>query len=56
MNGKKNQKDQLKTRNEDLYKDFEDIDEVVESRSVTFYISRGGSNRGRGSVKRSREK
>ena len=46
MNGKKNQKDRLKMRNED----FKDIDEEVESRRV------GGSNRGRGSAKRSREK
>ena len=43
-------------RNEDLYKDFEDIDEEVESRRVAYNITRGGSNRGRGSVKRSREK
>ena len=50
MNGKKNQKDQLKMRNEDLYEDFEYIDEEVESRRV------GGSNRGRGSVKKSKEK
>ena len=52
MNGKKNQKEQLKMRNED----FEDIDEEVESRRVASNITRGGSNRGRGSVKRSREK
>ena len=56
MNGKKNQKEQLKMRNEDLYEDFEDIDEEVESRRVASIISRGGSNRGRGSAKRSREK
>ena len=56
MNGKKNQKEQLKMRNEDLYEDFEDIDEEVESRRVAYNITRGGSNRGRGSVKRSREK
>ena len=56
MNGKKNQKEQLKMRNEDLYEDFEDIYEEVESRRVTSNITRGGSNRGRGSVKRSREK
>ena len=43
-------------RNEDLYEDFEDIDEEVESRRVAFNISRGGSNKGRGSAKRSREK
>ena len=35
---------------------FEDIDEEVESRRVAFNISRRGSNRGRGSAKRSREK
>ena len=29
MNGKKNQTEQLKMRNEDLYEDFEDIDEEV---------------------------
>ena len=52
MNGKKNQKEQLKMRNED----FEDIDEEVESRRVAYNITHGGSNRGRGSVKRSREK
>ena len=52
MNGKKNQKEQLKMRNED----FEDIDEEVESRRVVSNISRGGSNRGRVSAKRSREK
>ena len=46
MNGKKNQKDQLKMR----YEDFEDIDKEVESRRA------GGSNRGRGNAKRSREK
>ena len=56
MNGKKNQKEQLKMRNEDLYEDFEDIDEEVNSRRVAYNITRGGSNRGRGSVKRSREK
>ena len=50
MNEKKNKKDQLKMRNEDLYEDFEDIDEEVESRRVR------GSNRGRGNAKRSREK
>ena len=42
-------------RNEDLYEDFEDINEEVESR-VASNITRGGSNRDRGSVKRSREK
>ena len=52
MNGKKNQNEQLKMRNED----FEDIDEEVESRRVSYNITCGGSNRGRGSVKRSREK
>ena len=52
MIGKKNQKEQLKMINED----FEDIDEEVESRRVASNITRGGSNRGRGSVKRSREK
>ena len=36
--------------------DFEDIDEEVESRRVASNISHGGSNRGRGSVKRSRER
>ena len=56
MNGKKNQNEQLKMRNEDLYEDFEDIDEEVESRRVAYNITRGRSNRGRGSVKRSREK
>ena len=56
MNGKKNQKKQLKMRNEGLYEDFEDIDGEVESRRVASNITRGGSNRGRGSVKRSREK
>ena len=56
MNGKNNQKEQLKMRNEDLYEDFEDIDEGVESRRVASNITRGGSNRGGGSVKRSREK
>ena len=56
MNGKKNQNEQLKMRNEDLYEDFEDIDEEVESRRVAYNITRGGSNRDRGSVKRSREK
>ena len=56
MNGKKNQNEQLKMRNEYLYEDFEDIDEEVESRRVASNITRGGSNRGRGSVKRSREK
>ena len=30
MNGKNNQNDQLKMINEDLYEDFEDIDEEVE--------------------------
>ena len=34
MNGKNNQNEQLKMRNEDLYEDFEDIDEEVESRRV----------------------
>ena len=43
-------------RNEDLYEDFEDIDEEVESRRVASNITHGGSNRGRGSVKRSKEK
>ena len=43
-------------RNEDFYEDFEDIDEKVESRRVASNISCGGSNRGRGSAKRSREK
>ena len=52
MNGKKNQKEQLKMRNEN----FEDIDEEVESRRVDSNITRGGSNRGRGSAERSREK
>ena len=56
MNGKKNQNEQLKMRSEDLYEDFEDIDEEVESRRIASNITRGGSNRGRGSVKRSREK
>ena len=56
MNEKKNQKEQLKMRSEDFYEDFEDIDEEGESRRVASNISRGGSNRGRGSVKRSREK
>ena len=42
--------------NEDLYEDFDDINEEVESRRVASNITRGGSNRGRGSVKRSREK
>ena len=56
MNGKKNQKKQLKMRNEYLYEDFEDIDEEVESRRVAYNISRGGSNRGTASAKRSREK
>ena len=52
MNEKKNQKEQLKTRNEDLYEDFEDIDEEVESRRrVASNITCGGSNRGRGIVK-----
>ena len=50
MNGKKNQNDRLKMRNEDLYEDFEDIDVEVESRRV------GGSNKGRGSAKRSKKK
>ena len=39
-----------------MYEDFEHIDEEVESRRVASNITRGGSNRGRGSVKRSREK
>ena len=52
MNGKKNQNEQLKMRNED----FEDIDEKVKSRRVASNITRGGSNRGRGSTKRSRER
>ena len=56
LNRKKNQKEQLKMRNEDLYEDFEDVDEEVESRRVAYTISCRGSNRGRGSVKRSREK
>ena len=56
MNGKKNQNEQLKMRNEDLYEDFEDIDEEVESRRVASNITRGGSNMGRDSAKRSREK
>ena len=56
MNGKKNQNEQLKMRNGDLYEDFEDIDEEVESRRVASNITRGESNRGRGSVKWSREK
>ena len=56
LNRKKNQKEQLKMRNEDLDEDFEDIDEEVESRRVAYTISRRGSNRGRGSGKRSREK
>ena len=56
MNGKKNQNEQLKMRNEDLYEDFEDIDEKVKSRRVASNITRGGSNRGRGSAERSREK
>ena len=43
-------------RNEDLYEDFEDIDEEVESRRVASNITLGGSNRGRGSVKISRKK
>ena len=51
MNGKKNQKEQLKMRNEDFYENFEDIDEEVESRRVAYNISRGESNKGRGSVK-----
>ena len=34
MNGKNNQKEQLKMRNGDLYEGFEDIDEEVESRRV----------------------
>ena len=56
INGKRNQKEQLKMINEDLYEDFDDINEEVESRRVASNITRGGSNRGRGSVKRSREK
>ena len=56
MNGKKNQNEQLKMRSKDLYKDVEDIDEEVESRRVASNISRGGSNKGRGSEKISREK
>ena len=56
MNGKKNQKEQLKMRNEDLYEDFEHIDEEVESRIVASNITCRGSNRGKGSVKISREK
>ena len=51
MNVKKNQKEQLKMRNEDFYEDFEDIDEKVESRRVASNISCGGSNRDRGSAK-----
>ena len=43
-------------KNEDFYEDFEYIDEEVESRRVASNITRGGSNRGRGSAKRSREK
>ena len=56
MSGKKNQNEQLKMRNEDLFEDFEHIDEEVESRRVASNITRRGSNRGKGSVKRSREK
>ena len=56
LNGKNNQNEKLKMRNEDLYEDFEDIDEEVESRRIASNITRGGSNRGRGSVKRSIEK
>ena len=56
VNVKRNQKEQLKMRSEGFYEDFEDIDEEVESRRVASNISRGGSNRGRGSAKRSREK
>ena len=56
MNGKKNQNEQLKMRSGDVHEDFEDNDEEVESIRVASNISRGGSNRGRGSAKRSREK
>ena len=56
MNGKKNQNEQSKMRSEDFYDDFEDIDEEVESRRVASNISHGGSNRGRGTANRSREK
>ena len=38
-----------------MYKDFEDIDEEVESRRVVSNISHEGSNSGRGSAKRSRD-
>ena len=56
MNGKKNQNEQLKMRNEDMYEDFEDIDEKVESRRVASNITREGSYRARDSAKRSKEK
>ena len=56
VNGKNNQKEPLKMRSKDFYEDFEEIDEEVESRRVASSISCGGSNRGRGSTKRSREK
>ena len=56
MNGKNNQKEKLKMRSEDVFEDFEDINEEVESRRVASNISRGGSNKGRGSAKRSKEK
>ena len=43
-------------RSEDVYEDFEDIDEEVGSRSDASNISSGGSNRGRGTMKRPRKK
>ena len=43
-------------RSENVYEDFENIDEEVESTRVASHISHGGSNRGRGSAKRLREK
>ena len=56
MNGKKNQNEQLKMRRGDVHEDFEDIDEEVERIRVASNISQGGSNRGRGNTKRTREK
>ena len=56
MNGEKLQKEQLKMRSEDVYEDFEDNDEEVDSRRGASNISHGGRNWGRGSGKRPREK